>query len=67
MKTDSGLTEGFLLALSAVIAVVGLVLAGRSVDAGMELAGWLFFAFGVAFAFRLAGRMAVAPATRSED
>jgi len=67
MKTDARLTEGFLLALSAVIAVVGLVLAGRSVDAGMELAGWLFFVFGVAFAFRLAGRMALPPAATKED
>lgn len=61
MKTDPGLTEGFLLILSAVIAVIGLVLAAKSVDGGMELAGWLFFVFGVAFAFRLAGKMAVPP------
>ena len=25
----------------------------------MELAGWLFFIFGVGFSFRLAGKMAV--------
>ena len=57
MKTDTGLTEGFLLLLSAAIAIVGLVLAAKSVDVGMELAGWLFFVFGVGFAFRLAGKM----------
>ncbi len=64
MKTDAGLTEGFLLVLSAAIAVIGLLLAARSVDFGMELAGWLFFAFGVAYAFRLAGKMADAPPRR---
>jgi len=43
-----------------VIALLGLVLAAKGVDFGMELAGWLFFVFGVGFSFRMAGKMAVA-------
>ena len=50
-----------MLALSIVIAIVGLLLAARAVDTGMSLAGWLFFVFGVGFAYRLAAKMAVEP------
>ena len=56
-----GLGNWALLAVSIVIAVLGLMLAGKGIDTGMSLAGWLFFAFGVGYAFRLAGKMAVQP------
>ena len=54
-----GLSNWIALAAAAVIALLGLVLAAKGVDFGMELAGWLFFIFGVGFSFRMAGKMAV--------
>ena len=58
MKT--GLSTWAVLFVAIAIAVLGLLVAAKSVDFGMELAGWLFFAFGVGLSFRLAGKMAVA-------
>ncbi|HEY7609641.1 MAG TPA: hypothetical protein VIF14_10465 [Alphaproteobacteria bacterium] len=57
---DYGLSNWIALAIAVVIALLGLVLAAKGVDLGMELAGWLFFVFGVGFSFRVAGKMAVA-------
>ena len=56
---DYGFSNWILLFTSIVVAIVGLLLAGKGIDVGMELAGWLFFIFGVGFSFRLAGKMAV--------
>jgi len=56
---NTGIPSWIVLIMTMAIAVAGLLLAGKGVDTGMELAGWLLFAFGVAFAFRLAGKMAV--------
>jgi len=56
---NTGLSTWAVLLTAMIIAVIGLLLAAKSVDFGMELAGWLFFAFGVGFSFRLAGKMAV--------
>ena len=52
---DDGFSNAILLIASIVIALLGLVLAGKGLDAGIELAGWLFFVFGVGFSFRLSG------------
>jgi len=57
---DYGFSNWILLIASIIIAILGLLLAGKGLDVGIELAGWLFFVFGVGFSFRLAGRMAVA-------
>jgi hypothetical protein len=59
-----GLANWFVLFVAILIALLGLLLAAKGVDAGMSLAGWLFFIFGVGFAFRMAGRMATAPDER---
>ena len=56
-----GLGNWAMLAVSVAIAVLGLLLAAKGIDTGMNLTGWLFFAFGVGYAFRLAGQMAVQP------
>ena len=56
---DYGLSNWIALFVAVVIALLGLVLAAKGVDFGMELAGWLFFVFGVGFSFRMAGKMAV--------
>lgn len=57
---DYGMSNWIALVLAVAIALLGLILAARGVDLGMELAGWLFFVFGVGFSFRMAGKMAVA-------
>lgn len=57
---DYGLSNWIALFVAVVIALLGLVLAAKGVDFGMELAGWLFFVFGAGFSFRMAGKMAVA-------
>jgi len=54
-----GLSNWIALAVAIVVALLGLVLAAKGVDFGMELAGWLFFIFGVGFSFRMVGKMAV--------
>lgn len=59
-----GLSNWITLAVAVVVALLGLVLAAKGVDFGMELAGWLFFIFGVGFSFRMVGKMAV-PADES--
>lgn len=56
---NAGLANWAILIVSMLVAVMGLLLAGKSVDFGMELAGWLFFAFGVGLSFRFAGKMAL--------
>lgn len=56
---DYGLSNWIALVVAVIVALLGLVLAAKGADTGMVLAGWLFFVFGVAFSFRLAGRMAV--------
>lgn len=58
---DYGLSSWIALIAAVAIALLGLVLAAKGVDFGMELAGWLFFIFGVGFSFRMAGKMATAP------
>ena len=58
---DYGLSNWITLVAAIFIAVLGLVLAAKGVDFGTELAGWLFFVFGVGFSFRMAGKMAVGP------
>jgi hypothetical protein len=60
IRMDYGLSNWFALAVAIVVALLGLILAAKGVDVGMEVAGWLFFIFGVGFSFRMAGRMAVA-------
>ncbi len=40
-----------LMLISAVIGVLGLILASRAADTGMYVAGLLFFVFGVVFCF----------------
>lgn len=55
---DYGLSNWITLAVAVMVALLGLVLAAKGVDFGMELAGWLFFAFGAGFSFRIAGKMA---------
>lgn len=57
---DYGMSNWIALVVAVAIALLGLILAARGVDLGMELAGWLFFVFGVGFSFRMAGKMAVA-------
>ncbi len=52
-----GLSYWLALAVAAVVALVGLILAAKGVDFGMELAGWLFFVFGVGFSFRMIAKM----------
>ena len=56
---DYGFSNWILLIASIIIVILGLLLAGKGLDVGIELAGWLFFIFGVGFSFRLAGKMAV--------
>jgi hypothetical protein len=56
---DDGLSNWIMLVIAVLMALLGLVLAARAVDFGMELAGWLFFAFGVGYSFRMASKMAV--------
>jgi hypothetical protein len=56
---DYGLSNWIALAAAVVVALLGLILAAKGLDVGMEVAGWLFFVFGVGFSFRMAGRMAV--------
>lgn len=56
-----GLSNWIALGVAAIVALVGLVLAAKGVDFGVELAGWLFFIFGVGFSFRMVGKMAVPP------
>lgn len=56
---DYGLSNWIALAAAVVIALLGLLLAAKGVDMGMELAGWLFFVFGIGFSFRMAAKMAV--------
>jgi hypothetical protein len=55
-----GLSNWVALLVAVVIALLGLLLAAKGVDFGKELAGWLFFIFGVGFSFRIAGKMALA-------
>jgi hypothetical protein len=57
---DYGLSNWIALAAAIVIALLGLVLAAKGIDFGMELAGWLFFIFGVGFSFRMAAKMTAA-------
>ncbi len=52
-----GLSYWFALAVAAIVALVGLILAAKGVDFGMEFAGWLFFIFGVGFTFRMIAKM----------
>jgi hypothetical protein len=59
-----GLSHWIALAVAIVIALLGLLLAAKGLDFAMELAGWLFFVFGVGFSFRMVGKMAV-PAEES--
>ena len=59
-----GLSNWIALGVAIVIALLGLVLAAKGLDFGMELAGWLFFLFGVGFSFRMVGKMA-APSKES--
>lgn len=40
-----------LMFVSAVIGILGIILASRALDTGMYVAGLLFFAFGVVFCF----------------
>ncbi len=54
-----GLSNWIALGVAVIVALLGLVLAARGVDFGMELAGWLFFFFGVGFSFRMVGKMAL--------
>ena len=54
-----GLSNWIALGVAVIVALLGLVLAARGADFGMELAGWLFFLFGVGFSFRMVGKMAV--------
>jgi hypothetical protein len=56
-----GLSNWIALGVAAIVALLGLVLAAKGVDFGVELAGWLFFIFGVGFSFRMVGKMAVPP------
>ncbi len=58
---DYGLSNWVALAVAVVIALLGLLLAAKGVDPGMEVAGWLFFVFGVGFSFRMADRMSAPP------
>ena len=57
---DYGLSNWIALFVAVIVAVLGLVLAAKGVDFGMELAGWLFFIFGVGFSFRMAAKMTAA-------
>ena len=57
---NDGISNWIVLAASMLIALVGLLLAAKGLDAGIELAGWLFFIFGVGLSFRLAAKMSVA-------
>lgn len=54
---DHGLSNFVALLVAVVVALVGLFLAAKGIDLGMELAGWLFFLFGVGFSFRVAAKM----------
>jgi hypothetical protein len=54
---DHGLSDWIAIAVAVVIALLGLVLAAKGGDLGMEVAGWLFFVFGVGFSFRMAAKM----------
>lgn len=56
-----GLSNWIALGVAAIVALLGLVLAAKGVDFGMEFAGWLFFIFGVGFSFRMVGKMALPP------
>ncbi len=56
-----GLSNWIALGVAAIVALLGLVLAAKGVDIGVELAGWLFFIFGVGLSFRMVGKMAVPP------
>lgn len=56
---DYGVSNWVALVAAVVIALLGLILAAKGLDVGMEVAGWLFFVFGVGFSFRMAGKMAV--------
>ncbi len=55
-----GLSYWLALVVAAVVALVGLILAAKGVDFGMEFAGWLFFIFGVGFSFRMIAKMTAA-------
>jgi hypothetical protein len=57
---DYGLSNWFALLGAVIVALLGLVLAAKGLDLGMELAGWLFFVFGVGFSFRMAAKMTAA-------
>jgi uncharacterized Tic20 family protein len=59
LDMNYGLSNWVALAVAVVIALVGIFLAAKGTDTAMELAGWLFFVFGVGFSFRMAGKMAV--------
>lgn len=54
-----GLSNWIALGVAVVVALLGLLLAARGADFGMELAGWLFFVFGVGFSFRMVGKIAL--------
>jgi hypothetical protein len=54
---DHGLSNFVALVVAVIVALLGLILAAKGVDLGVELAGWLFFLFGVGFSFRMAARM----------
>jgi hypothetical protein len=55
-----GISNWIVLAASMLIALLGLLLAAKGLDDGIDLAGWLFFIFGVGLSFRLAGKMSIA-------
>jgi hypothetical protein len=57
---DYGLSNWIALLAAVIVALVGLLLAAKGVDLGVELAGWLFFLFGVGFSFRMAAKMTAA-------
>lgn len=61
---DYGFSNWVALAAGVVVALLGLILAAKGLDLGMELAGWLFFIFGVGFSFRMAAKM-TAPSNES--
>jgi hypothetical protein len=56
---DYGFRNWIVLMATIIVAVLGLLLAGKSEDEAMTLAGSLFFLFGAAFAIRIANQMAV--------
>jgi hypothetical protein len=56
---DPGLRNWIVLVVTIVVAVVGVLLAGKGTDGAMNFAGALFFVFGVGFAARIANQMAL--------